>query len=150
MTEMRSSTRSEKIEAAVVGSVDLSPGSPALSLRTWLRTQAAEAGLVTDTEVRLVKLVFQDDGLAGAVIDTPDGVLAVRARENFIIGLGDISSERTRALVSATEPVTVDVCLVSKAASRFGELEIVTAPGEDNRLLFVDASDTELQLAIGL
>jgi hypothetical protein len=150
MTEMRSSTRGEKIEAAVVGSVDLTPGSPALSLRTWLRTQATEAGLVPDTDVRLVKLVFEDNGVAGAVIDTPDGVLAVRARENFIIGLGDIPPERTRALVSATEPVIVDVCLVSKAASRFGELEIVTAPGEDNRLLFVDASDTEFQLAIGL
>jgi hypothetical protein len=149
MAEMRSSARGEKIEAAVVGSVELSPASPAVSLRRWLRDRAAEAGLVPDTGVRLVKLVFED-GVAGVVIDTADGPLAVRARENLIVGLGDGPAERTRPLISATEPVTVDVSLVSKAASRFGELEIITAPGDDDRLLFVDTPEVELQLASGL
>ena len=57
--------------------------------------------------------------------------------------------ERAHPLVSATEWVTVDICLVSKAASRFGELEIVTGTGDNNRLLFVDAQEAELQLASG-
>jgi hypothetical protein len=150
MTEIRSTTRGEKVEAAVVGSVELSPALPALSLTTWLRTQAAEAGLQPDTNVRLVKLIFENDGVVGALIDTQDGVLAVRARENLIIGVGDSPTERTHPLVSATRPVTVHVCLVSKAASRFGELEIVTATGDDNRLLFVDAPEVKLQLVSGL
>jgi hypothetical protein len=145
MTEMRSSARGEKVEVAVVGSVQLTPGVPALSLGRWLRTQATAAGLQPDTDVRLVKLVFQDDGVAGALIDTQDGVLAVRARENLIIGVGD-PTERTHPLVSATAPVSVNVCLVSKPASRFGELEIVTATGDDNRLLFADTAEAELQL----
>ena len=145
MTEMRS-TRGEKVEATIVGSVELSPGLPALSMSTWLRATAAEADLLPDTAVRLVKLIFEDDAVAGALIDTDDGVLAVRARENLIIGVGDPAGDRTHPLVSATEPVTVNVCLVSKAASRFGELEIVTATGDDNRLLFVDAPEAELQL----
>jgi hypothetical protein len=145
MKEMRS-TRGEKVEATIVGSVELSPGSPALSISRWLRTQAAEADLVPETAVRLIKLVFEDDAVAGALIDTHDGVLAVRARENLIIGVGDPAGDRTHPLVSATEPVTVNVCVVSKAASRFGELEIVTATGDDNRLLFVDAPEAELQL----
>ncbi len=145
MTEMRSS-RGEKVEAAIVGSADLSPGVPALSLSRWLRTQAADADLSPDTGVRLTKLVFEDDGVAGALIDTNDGVLAVRARENLIIGVGEAAGERHHPLVSATAPVSVNVCLVSKAASRFGELEIVTATGDDNRLLFVDAPDAELRL----
>lgn len=145
MTEMRS-TRGEKVEATIVGSVDLSPGLPALSMSTWLRATAAEADLLPDTAVRLVKLIFEDDAVAGALIDTDDGVLAVRARENLIIGVGDPAGDRTHPLVSATESVTVNVCLVSKAASRFGELEIVTASGDDNRLLFVDAPEAELQL----
>ena len=149
MTEMRSSARGEKVEAAVVGSVELSPDRPVLSLHSWLRTQATEAGLAPETDVRLVRLVFEY-GVAGALIDTQDGVLAVRARENLIIGVGDPSAERTPPLVSATEPVTVNISLVSKAASRFGELEIVTATGDDNRLLFVDAPEAELQLASGL
>ena len=41
--------------------------------------------------MRLVKLVFEDDGVAGALIETPDGVLAVRARENLIIGIRDFA-----------------------------------------------------------
>lgn len=146
MAEMRSTARGEKVEAAVVGSVQLGPALPALSLRTWLSARAAEAGLVTDDDVRLVKLVFEDDGVAGAVVETHTGVLAIRARENLIIGIGNPAGQRTHPLVSATEPVTVDVCLVSKAASRFGELEIVTAAGDDNRLLFVDAPEAKLQL----
>jgi hypothetical protein len=150
MTEMRSCTRGEKVEVAVVGSVELRPDLPALSLREWLRTQAGDVDLRPETGVRLVKLVFEDDGVAGALIETPDGTLAVRARENLIIGTRDFPTERTHPLVSATEPVTATVCLVSKAASRFGELEIVTAPGDDNSLLFVDAPEAELQLASGI
>lgn len=149
MTEMRSSVRGEKIEAAVVGSVELSPGLPALSVGAWLRSQSTEAGLTPDIDVRLVKLIFED-GVAGALIDTPDGTLAVRARENLIIGVGDSAVESSHPLISATEPMTVDVCLVSKAASRFGELEIVTATGDDQRVLFVDAPEAKLKLASGL
>jgi hypothetical protein len=149
MTEMRGS-RGEKVEAAVVGSVELAPGLPALSLTTWLRSRAASADLVPDTDVRLLKMIFEDDGVAGILIDTADGTLAVRARENLIVGVGDSPKTRAQPLVSATEPVAVNVCLVSKAASRFGELEIVTATGDDNRLLFVDAPEAELQLASGL
>jgi len=146
MTEMRSGIRCEKVEAAVVGTIELSPGLPPLSLSRWLRAQAAEADLLPDTEVRLVKLLFEDDAIAGALIDTRDGVLAVRApgRVNLI---GDHTARAgTHRLVSATDPVTVNVCLVSKAASRFGDLEILTAAGDDNRVLFVDAPETELQL----
>jgi len=74
----------------------------------------------------------------------------VRARENLIVGTRDFATERAHPLVGATAPVSADVCLVSKAASRFGELEIVTAPGDDNRLMFVDTPEAELQLASGL
>ena len=150
MTEMRSCARGEKVEVAVVGSVELSPTLPALSMMDWLRSQAEDFGLQPETDVRLVKLVFEDDGVAGALIETQDGVLAVRARENLIIGTRDFPMERTHPLVTATESVTANVCLVSKPASRFGELEIVTATGDDNRLLFVDAPEAELQLASGL
>jgi hypothetical protein len=129
--------------------VELSPELPSISVGAWLRTQATEAGLTPDIDVRLVKLVFED-GRAGDLIDTQDGVLAVRARENLIIGVGDAAIERSHPLISATEPVTVNVCLVSKAASRFGELEIVTATGDDHRVMFIDTPEAELQLASGL
>jgi hypothetical protein len=146
MTEMRSGSRGEKVEAAVVGTIELSPTLPPLSLSGWLRAQAAEAHLLPDTDVRLVKLLFEDNAIAGALVDTRDGQLAVRARENLVLGVGDPTRERAHPLVSATEPVTANVCLVSKPASRFGELEILTATGDDSRVLFVDAPETELQL----
>ncbi|OBK78233.1 hypothetical protein [Mycobacterium sp. 1274761.0] len=150
MVRMRCTNSSEKVEAAVVGAVTLSPDLPALSLDAWLRFQAAEAELPADTGVRLARLVFEDNGVAGALIETQDGVLAVRARENLIIAVGDPQIVRPYPLISATETVTARVSLVSKAASRFGEIEIVTAPGDDERLLFVDAPEPELQLASGL
>ena len=50
-------------------------------------------------------------------------------------------------LLSAVEPVTAQVCLVSKAASRFGELEIITAAGDDERVLFIEEPEDELELA---
>jgi hypothetical protein len=149
MTAIHTSARGEKVEAAVIGSVPLSPELPALSVMTWLKDQATLADLRPHHGVRLVRLIFED-GLVGALIDTEDGQQAVRARENLIIGVGDPISERTQPLVSASQPVTAYVCLVSKAASRFGELEIITAVGDDNRLLFVDTPEAELQLASGL
>lgn len=136
MTEMRSSARGEKIEAAVVGSIQLSPDLPAVSLLSWLRNRAEVAGLRPLSGVRLIRLVFDENGVAGAVLDTADGVQAVRARDNLIIGVGDPSTERLPPLVSGYEPVTVHVSLVSKTASRFGELELITAAEAGNRLAF--------------
>ncbi len=60
MTEMRTSTRGEKVEAAVVGSLPLSPDLPAVSLTTWLRSRVTAVGLRPRTGVRLIKLVFED------------------------------------------------------------------------------------------
>ncbi len=40
MTEMRTSTRDEKVEAAVIGSLPLGPDLPAVSLTTWLKSRA--------------------------------------------------------------------------------------------------------------
>jgi hypothetical protein len=144
MSQMRSSTKGETVEAAIVGSAELGPGHAPLSLSRWLRAQAAEADVLPDVDVRLNTLVFEDNAIAGAMIETRDGLLAVRARENLIIGVGEPA--RDHSLVSATKQVTVNVCLVSKAASRFGELEIVTAAGDDESVLFVDAPEAELQL----
>jgi hypothetical protein len=137
MTEMRCSAQGEKIEAAVVGSLHLSPDLPAVSLITWLKSRAVTVGLQPHTGVRLVRLIFEY-GLVGALLDTPGGVTAVRANNNLIIGVGDPVTMRTQPLISGTVPMTARVCLVSKAASRFGELEIVTAAGDEHDLSFVD------------
>jgi hypothetical protein len=145
MTEVRTSARGEKVEAAVIGSLPLGRDLPAVSVTTWLRSRATAVGLRPRTGVRLVKLIFED-GPVGALLETPDGVVAVRANDNLVIGVGDPVAERMQALVSGLEPLTAHICLVSKPASRFGELEIVTATGEDSRLLFLDGPEPELEL----
>ena len=147
MTEMRCSARGEKVEAAVVGSLPLSPDRPPLSLLTWLKDCATAAGLRPHIGVRLAKLIFAETGLVGAVLDTAQGIQTVRARENLIIGVGDPLTESMQPRVSGSGPVTVQVGLVSKTASRFGELEILTTAGTDNRLVFTSAPKAELQQA---
>jgi hypothetical protein len=146
MTEVRCSDRGEKVEAAVIGSLPLSPDLPAVSMSTWLKHRAAVVGLRPRTGVRLIKLIFED-GPVGALLETTEGVVSIRANENLIIGVGDPTEERVQPLVSGTAPVTAQVCLISKAASRFGELEIVTATGEEERVLFLEAPETEFELA---
>ncbi|GFG49353.1 hypothetical protein CQY20_07015 [Mycolicibacterium agri] len=147
MAPMRSTARAEKVEAAVVGTIELSPSLPALSLTGWLRSRGEEADLRPRTGVRLCKLIFEEDAPVGALLETDSGLRAVRARENLVIAFGGATADCAHPLVSATAPVTVRVCLVSKAASRFGELELITAAGDDNRLLFVDAPGVELAAA---
>jgi hypothetical protein len=137
MTEMRCSARGEKIEAAVIGSLHLGPDLPAVSLSTWLRSRAAAVGLQAHTGVRLARLIFED-GLVGALLETPSGVTAVRANENLIIGVEDPLTARTQPLIGGTAPMTARVSLVSKAASRFGELEILTVAGDEQYVSFVD------------
>jgi len=140
MTELRSSGRGERVEAAVVGSIQLSPDVPAVSLLDWLRERAAVSGLRPHTGVRLIRLVFDENGVAGAVLDTAEGVQTVRARDNLVIGVGEPASDALPPLLSGRERVTVHVGLVSKVASRFGELEIITGAEAGNLLVFTQQS----------
>jgi hypothetical protein len=143
MTEMR--TRGEKIEAAVIGSLPLGPDVPPVSLTTWLRSRATAVGLRPHAGVRLARLIFED-GPVGALLETADGAIAVRANENLVIGVGDPMTERMQPRIGGTAPVTARVCLVSKPASRFGELELVTAAGDEQYLSFLDEPESELEL----
>lgn len=145
MAEMRSSRPGETVEAAVVGSIALKPDRPALPLITWLREVATVAGLDPRPGVRLVELVFDEKGLAGAALDTIEGPLRVRARQNLIIGIGDPLAGHMRPLVTGSEPVTAHICLVSKVASRFGELEIILTNEPPNCLSFLPAPNSQIE-----
>jgi hypothetical protein len=145
MAEMRSSRTGVTVEAAVVGSLALRPDRPALPLITWLREVATVAGLDPRPGVRLVELVFDEAGLAGAALDTIEGPLKVRARQNLIIGIGDPFAGQMRPLVTGSEPVTAHICLVSKAASRFGQLEMILTNEPPNCLSFLPAPNSQIE-----
>lgn len=145
MAEMRSSRTGETVEAAVVGSIALRPDRPALPLIAWLREVAAAAGLDPRPGVRLVELVFDEEGLAGAALDTIEGPVTVRARQNLIIGIGDPLAAQMRPLVTGSEPVTAHICLVSKVASRFGQLEMILTNEPPNCLSFLPAPNSQIE-----
>jgi hypothetical protein len=145
MAEMRSSRTGETVEAAVVGSIALRPDRPALPLITWLREVATVAGLDPRPGVRLVELIFDEEGLAGATLDTIEGPLTVRARQNLIIGIGDPLAGQMRPIVTGSEPVTAHICLVSKVASRFGQLEMILTNEPSNCLSFLPAPNSQIE-----
>ena len=73
----------------------------------------------------LQRIVFEDGEVVGAVVATPDGPFAVRARHGVSVTPGGPQvSTTTRKLLG--RDATVRLCLVSRKASRFGRLELVT------------------------
>jgi hypothetical protein len=142
MTEMPCGP-GETVEAAVVGSFALSPGKPSSSMTTWLRNRASSVGLRPRIGVRLVRLIFEENKVVGAVLNTPQGSQTVRARQNVVIGVGNPLAEGMQPVVTGTESATVHVCLVSKLASRFGQLELVLADGLADRISFLPAPNAK-------
>lgn len=135
MTAVRSGA-GETIEAAVVGSVSLRP-SDSFSVTSWLRTQATQADVQSQSDVRLARLIFEDASIVGAQLLTAAGPLTVRAHQNVVIGLGNPLAGQVRPVAAGTDAVDIHVCLVSKAASRFGQLELVVGDDCAERVAFL-------------
>ncbi|MBV9092010.1 MAG: FAD-binding protein [Mycobacteriaceae bacterium] len=118
MTTMRSSS-GERFEAAVVGSLDA--GRDEWVIDDWLSAQALDRGIDIHTDSSFERLVFDDGRVVGAVVRTPDGVCAVSARRGVVMTTGGPCA------ATAVE-TPVQVCVVSKTASRFGRVELLGRP----------------------
>ncbi|OKH79552.1 FAD-binding protein [Mycolicibacterium sp.] len=116
-------TRSgEDIEVRVVGAVEPRDGASAASaVNDWLLEQLDGRVEVAD-DCSLQRIVFEEEQIAGVVIDTPQGSRAVRAR----IGLAFSTSAQPSAGSSAAEPGrALQFGLVGYNASRFGCVELL-------------------------
>ena len=72
------------------------------------------------------RIVFEDGQVVGAVIATPDGPYAIRARHGVSLAPGGTRVNAAMPHELLARDATVRLCLVSRTASRFGRLELVT------------------------
>jgi hypothetical protein len=125
MTRMRSRT-GETIEAAVIGSVELDRELSGPALADWLFSQAWDRGIRVTAANPLQRLVFEDGQVIGAVVATPAGMFALRARRGVVVATGGDYANTTWPGYSRTGDESVAVCMMSRPASRFGRVELLT------------------------
>jgi hypothetical protein len=125
MTRMRSRT-GEAIEAAVIGSVELDRELSGPALADWLFTQACDRGIGVYAANPLQRLVFEDGQVMGAVVATPAGTFAFRARRGVVVATGGDYANTAWPGYFLSGDESVQVCMMSRPASRFGRVELLT------------------------
>jgi hypothetical protein len=118
----------EAIEVAEIGSMQPDPENIGASVFDWLAAQARDRRIEVVPDCSLQRIVFEEGEATGAVLSTPDGVLAIRTRHGVTIANGSpqLSGETLYMAASAGDSA-LRVCLVSRHASRFGRVELLTS-----------------------
>lgn len=116
------------VEATVLDTIDIDPERPADSLEQWLSAFERDHGDEIPTSGVLQRLVFDNGVVVGAVLESAGGVRMVRARHGVMLSLGEEGSTPAAA-DDLNVRETAEVALVSRAASRFARLELLTRSG---------------------
>jgi succinate dehydrogenase/fumarate reductase flavoprotein subunit len=124
-TRMRSSD-GESIEVMPIGEMDWHDGLDEHDLLDWMEGQARERDVEVLAASRLQRLVFEEGLIVGVVLDTPDGPYAVRAHRGVALSPRDHRPAAGDRLADPSPGERKQVCLVGRAASRFGRVELVT------------------------
>jgi hypothetical protein len=111
----------EIIEVGVVGAMEPHHGV----LTDWLTAQAHARHIEVQSASPLKRIVFEDGDVVGAVVDTPDGPCAVRARHGVTVA-PETQQVDTAPGLALPAGRSVQVCLVSQHASRFSRVELLT------------------------
>ncbi|BBY79446.1 FAD-binding protein [Mycolicibacterium pulveris] len=117
----------DMIAVAEIGSMTPSPGNVGASVHDWLQAQARDRGITVHAESNLHRIVFEEGAVVGAVFTTPTGQLAVRARHGVTVAAGAAHLGSVEAGPLPVGETALRVCLVSKHASRFGRVELLTS-----------------------
>lgn len=124
MTSMKT-PGGEEIDVRIVGTLQPRDGlHAAAAVDEWLLDQLAGRDLEVADECSLQRIVFEEGQIVGALIATPTGVRAVRARH----GMAFSTASRPVDAVAGESPFDgqpLQVGLIAYAASRFGRLELV-------------------------
>jgi hypothetical protein len=121
---MRSS-RGEPFEVTPIGSIDNGADLRKLILSDWLCVQACNRGIDISMDSPLHRIVFEEGQARGAVVGTPWGPRAVRARRGVIVSTGGHDARAVMPCdVSGYTSLLVSV--VRRAPSRFGRVELLT------------------------
>ena len=115
------------IEVTEIGSFESGEhGFQGPTLTDWLVAQAHDRCIEIHAASPLQRIVFEDGQAVGAVIATPDGPYAVRARHGVAVAPdGPLVNTCTRQEWLQGH-ATARLCLVNRTASRFGRLELLT------------------------
>lgn len=123
-TSMASDT-GEEIQVKMLGALasETAAGTAAV-LGDWLSAQVHDRQIPTLDNATLRRLVFEEGDVLGAVIDTADGPLALRARHG--VALSTEPRDTGSATGQLSEPgKPLQVGLVGYGASRFGRVELL-------------------------
>lgn len=124
MSEMRLQDGTS-IRAGVIADIPSTRRS-GLTLRQWLRDMAKERGVKVHGSSAIQRLLFNEGQPVGAMVETPDGVLHVRARQGVLLGTSNSVADDLLAQHPASVLRDGRLSLVSRNASRFGRLELLT------------------------
>ncbi|MCT7659054.1 hypothetical protein [Mycobacterium deserti] len=114
------------IEVAELGTMRVDPGNVGGSLLEWLAVEARKRDIEERRDATLQRIVFEEGMAVGALFDTNDGPLAIRARHGLVVG-ADSSSVHTKTPRHLPADGTMKVCMVGRYASRFGRVELLTS-----------------------
>jgi choline dehydrogenase-like flavoprotein len=114
------------IRAGVVAEIP-SDRRSGMTLRQWLRDMAKERGVKIHGSSTIQRLLFNDGQPVGAMVDTPDGIRHVRARRGVLLGTSTSSADDLLAMHPASVLRDGRLSLVSRNASRFARLELLTS-----------------------
>lgn len=96
------------------------------TLRHWLRDMAKERGVSILRSSAIQGLLFSEGQPVGAVLETPDGIRQVRARSGVLLGTSNSMADDLLVRHPASVLREGRLSLVSRSASRFARLELLT------------------------
>ncbi|WP_199255183.1 hypothetical protein [Mycolicibacterium mengxianglii] len=115
------------VEAAVLDTIDIDPDRATDSVERWLTSLEGTPDGVPVAAGSFQRLVFDNGLVVGAVVESPTGARTVRARHGVMLSFGDgVRQSGNGADLNLRE--TAQVALVSRTASRFARLELLTLP----------------------
>lgn len=125
MSELRTKNGST-IRGCVIAAIP-DARHPGMSLRQWLRDLAVEQGVSIHGSSVVQRLIFVDGEPVGAVLETPEGVRNVWARVGVLMGTSDPAADEPLDRYSVAVVPEGRLSLVSRNASRFARLELLTS-----------------------
>ncbi len=120
-------TDGETIEVAEIGSISPDPANVGGSVLDWVATRAHDRGIEVQPDCSLHRIVFEEGDVVGAAFTTPDGPLAIRTRFGVTVATDSTRVNAAPPQQPSAGENALRVCLVSRHASRFGRLELLTS-----------------------
>jgi hypothetical protein len=114
------------IRAGVIAEIPSTRRS-GMTLRQWVQDMAKQRGVKVQASCTVERLIFSDGHPVGAVLETADGSREVRARSGVLMGTSNWTADDLLARYPAAVLREGRLSLVSRSASRFARLELLTS-----------------------